>query len=398
MRGSCLCLGVLLFGCASEAIDLPNTPSDDPADWNPVVSHETEPTVGDLHWVVPSDALPQQITPLPSNNNVDIEFFDGRLYLGWRTAPMHFASTETRMEVISSGDNGVTWTHESTYALGTDVREPRFYTWEDELFFSFFDAGTSVVSFDPQNLWRTSRRAGEPWGELEKESDEAVIVWDIKNRQGALWRTSYIGDHYTSTDAGGISVLFERSTDGRNWEPVGDSAEVYFGGVSEMAFEFMEDGTLWALGRIEDPDPAGMGSTLCTASASDLGNWRCSEKADPERYDSPEIFRYGNTLYLVARRDVDGTFGPDGDFLSYSGRAKTTALYSIDPVQERVVHIQDIPGAGDTAFPAVRRMGDHRFLLANYTSPLDTPEIPWLDAQVSDSGTQIYLTEIRFEP
>ena len=35
----------------------------------------------------------------------------------------------------------------------------------------------------------------------------------------------------------------------------------------------------------------------------------------------------------------------------------------------------DIPGVGDTAFPAVWRTGPHSFVMANYTSPLDEPDV-----------------------
>jgi hypothetical protein len=37
-------------------------------------------------------------------------------------------------------------------------------------------------------------------------------------------------------------------------------------------------------------------------------------------------------------------------------------------------------------------------LIANYSSPLDDPDIGWLSAQVSDKGTGIYLMTLDFEP
>ena len=58
--------------------------------------------------------------------------------------------------------------------------------------------------------------------------------------------------------------------------------------------------------------------------------------------------------------------------------------------------MMDIPGVGDTAFPAIWRTGPHRFLMANYTSPLDTPDVTWLEGQSSRRGTQIYLMDIEF--
>ena len=59
---------------------------------------------------------------LGCNNNVDVEYFDGRLFVAWRTGPTHFASEDTEMLVVSSADNGVTWDFETKVVLGADVR------------------------------------------------------------------------------------------------------------------------------------------------------------------------------------------------------------------------------------------------------------------------------------
>ena len=371
-------------------------PQDDPGMWKGAREGVPPTLLEPLQWVIPSNRLPELSAPLQSNNNVDIELFDGRIYMGWRTAPTHFASTDSRMEMMSSDDGGASWRHEATFALDTDVREPRFHQINNQLFFSFFEAGINPIAFEPKAIWRTQLAEDGQWAPLEEESRNGSIVWDVKNRSGMLWRTLYLGDHYSTSDLGGISVRFERSTDGLTWDPVSGDGEVIFGGVSEVAFEFLENGDLIAIGRVEDKDDRGMGSLVCTAPSTSPGEWNCAEKSDPERYDSPELFRYGNRVFLVARRDPNGTFGPEGDFLAYSTRAKRTAVYEVDVEQKTVEHIMDIPGVGDTAFPAVRRLDDHRFLVANYTSPLENPDINWLDAQVSDKGTGIYLSEIQF--
>ena len=81
---------------------------------------------------------------------------------------------------------------------------------------------------------------------------------------------------------------------------------------------------------------------------------------------------------------------------AYSFRPKTTALYRIDTQQRSVVYLQDLPGAGDTSFPSVRRTGTHTYLMANYTSPLDDPDITWLAGQTSTRGTQLYFATFTF--
>jgi hypothetical protein len=371
-------------------------PSDDPADWSVDPTVEYTVQVSEPRQVVPSAGLPAEVTPQPANNNLDIQRFAGRLFLAWRTAPFHFASAETELLVVSSTDGGETWSFEQRVHLGTDLREPRLLAFGGRLQLLFFEAGTNVAAFEPIRLWRTVRGADGAWGAPEVVVDGYEVPWDVKPRGGAAWMTSYAGEHYGGRDAV-VRVFFSRSLDGDRWERVGGAPFVYEGGVSEVAFEFDADGSLWCVTRNEDGDASGWGAHVCHAPADDLAAWDCPERADPNRYDSPELFRHGDDLYLVARRDLGGVFGAEGgDLVAYSLRPKTTALYRIDRQRRAVEHLRDLPGAGDTAFPAVRRTGPHTFLLANYTSPLDAPDISWLQGQAGP--TQIYLVTLTFVP
>ena len=81
---------------------------------------------------------------------------------------------------------------------------------------------------------------------------------------------------------------------------------------------------------------------------------------------------------------------------AYWNRPKRTALYRIDKAARSVVHLVDLPSAGDTAFPSVRRTGADTFLVANYTSPLDDPDRTWLEGQGALDGTSIYLITLSF--
>lgn len=361
-------------------------------------------------FIVPSAALPAPIEPLASNANVDIQFHDGRLFMAWRSAPFHFASTETRMYVMSSADEGRTWDFEHEIRIGADMREPRFLSYRGRMQLFFFEAGVDRNAFEPMRIWRTERDGAANWRALEIFRDAPVVPWDLKVRNDIAYLTSYTGDHYAGGDeatSAELRVSFEQSTDGDTFQPVGGRDVVYRGGVSECAFEFDRDGNLWVVTRNEDGDASGFGSHVCTAPASDLSAWNCPEQSDPERYDSPEMFRHEDEIYLVARRDVGGPFDradpglPFEDrkfenWITYSTRPKRTALYKIDREARRVVHLFDLPGTGDTAFASVQPTGRHTFLVANYTSPLDEPNISWIDGQNSERGTQLYLTTLTF--
>jgi hypothetical protein len=372
--------------CASIAAD----PSDDPADWEVDTGVAWDPVVSEPRFVVPGDGLP--VDPMPANNNVAIAVAGGNTFMAWRSAPTPFASAETRMHVVSSPTGAAPWTLETTIALGTDLREPAFLPWDGGLSLSFFEAGDDPLAFEPRATWRAERCMAESWA-AEITSEGEKVPWDVKVRGGMALRTAYSGDHYGD---GLLQLHLETSDDGgRTWTPLG-ADPVHRGGDSEAAFEIARDGTLWAVTRNEDGDATGQGSKLCTAPASDWSAWTCSDPSDPERYDSPEMLRHGNELYLLARRDVGGPFGADDGLLPYSGRPKRSALYRVDRASRSVRWLFDIPGVGDTAFPSAWRTGAHTWTFANYTSPLDDPDISWLEAQVSERGTQLYLADLEF--
>ena len=370
------------------------SPSDDPADYdvNTSVAYAFEFEGPD--WVVPSMGLPEEISPMASNNNVDIHLFDGRLFMAWRSAPTHFASSESIMWVVSSNDMGDTWNFEAEFTVNADLREPRFLSMNDRLQLSFFEAGDNPAAFEPKQLWRTWM-TGDSWSEPETFGEPEMVMWDIKVRNGTAYMTTYTGEHYAN---GIVEVQFWESNDSQNWSKVNQVDHVYSGGVSEVAIEFASDGSLWAVGRNEDGDHTGAGTQLCHAEAENLSQWVCLEESLPERTDSPEMFRHGDDIYLLARRDIGGPFGPEGDLIAYSARPKAFSIYRIDTDNWDIVWLQDLPGVGDTAFPSVRRLNDHSFIFANYTSPLDDPDVSWFSAQSSPLGTDIYLGGLHFEP
>src|SRR3989338_3220796 len=75
--------------------------------------------------------LPTTIKPDKSNNCVGITEYKGRLFVGWRSAPSHFASYTTKIFIMSSDNLGEkNWVHEHTLELGYDIREPYFVPFE----------------------------------------------------------------------------------------------------------------------------------------------------------------------------------------------------------------------------------------------------------------------------
>jgi hypothetical protein len=360
------------------------------------------------NWVAPSSAVPPEFRLGHSSNNVTIAMHEGRLYMAWRNAATHFASRKTQMLVMSSGDMGVSWKAEKIIALGTDVREPFLMSANGKLIFQFFEAGSNPFKFEPRHMMRTIRQEDGSWSEIEVWGTPGEIPWEVKQRNGTWYMTSYIGDHY-SAGASQINVHFSKSTDALNWEPVNPAQPVvYTGGVSEVGFEFTKSGEMFAVTRNEDGDSTGFGSQVATASNWGASAWQFPEKSNPNRYDSPRMFRHNDDLYLVARRDIGGPFmSHDPRFMPfdvmkwwnlvrYSLRPKRTALYRVNQETKSVEWLQDLPSAGDTAFASIAQLDNDHFMIANYSSPVNDGYFSWLHGQISRRGTGVYLLEIGF--
>jgi len=101
------------------------------------------------------------------------------------------------------------------------------------------------------------------------------------------------------------------------------------------------------------------------------------------------MFAWKNRTFLVARRDLDPPFDRAPKTLpfliwkyynlaTYSLRAHTTALWMLDQDDMSLKWIVDLPGCGDTAFPSILKVSDDEFVVANYASPLENPDWPWI--------------------
>jgi hypothetical protein len=390
----------------SQFLATGGTYADDPAQYDRTFGPDSVyvPRLSEPLWVVPSTALPPDVVPQRSNNNVSINLYRGRLYMAFRTGPTHFASERTGMYVISTTD-AASWRKELSFFEGRDFREPYLINVGQRQHFYSFAAGTGMTSFEPDFIDLRTLDSTGLWSQPEKVLTKGEVHWDMKHRNGRLWLSSYRGSHYNLSGPSAVELTLKHSTDGRTWQPVGDSGRVYRGGVSEAAFEFDAEGNLWAVTRNEDGDSTGFGSHVVFAPRDSLGHWQLPALTDPHCYMSPHMFRHADELYLVARRQLGRRpFGKAHrgrtmrhqrivNWVGFSLTPKTTALYRIDRATRTVVHVMDLPGAGDTAFPSIVRLGRDRFLIANYSSPTHRRKRrSWLSGQLN--GTGIYLLVI----
>lgn len=382
-----------------------SSPVDDPSSYH-VEEGEYEIKTSPFLWVVPGPGSERpEVVSQKSNNNVAIEFFDNRIFLAFRTGPTHFASKKTRMYVISSVD-GMNWDLEWKSEGGHDAREPQLISYKGRLHFYHFTAGTSPFSFKPGRILRTTRSGFQNWSTPEEMLESGEVHWEMKVREGVIWMTSYHGAHYRLRGGEAkIKLMLKKSTDGRTFVPQDPTKEfVYMGGASEAGFEFDDEGNLYAVTRNEDGDMTGFGAHMVFAPSYYLSYW--SMRSVAESFQSPRMFRHGKDIYLIARRHKGkrpfGWAGRGGyawrrimNWGRWSLTPKTTALYKMNQDRPALEHVMDLPGAGDTAFPSVRRVDKHTFLVANYTSSLKKQNRRWIMGQLG--RTQIYLMALKFE-
>ncbi len=388
----------------------------------------TGPQIGAPTWVVPSAGLPSEVTLGASNNNLDVARHQGRVFLAFRSSGNHFASPGTVLWVVSSADE-TTWRYEGHFAMGTDLREPRFLAWNGRLWLYFGVLGKDPADFEPKGA-----RAAEYLGlgaDGKPSWDGPKAVLDFGGGGFIPWRIRTLpdgrpvmigydgGENVYDTEGGKIRIHLLTSDDGWNWHAlVPGKPIVREGGGSEADFAIDADGGLVAVVRNEagelgachgKPDGVCFGSWVCRAPASDWAAWTCAH--DPRKYDSPLVFRAAGQTWLIGRRSLknDGLFdlgepaeAPKDTYTGYQlawwSGAKRCALWRVDAQNLSVSWVLDLPSAGDTCFASVLPVPEQpdAFSVYNYTSPVEDPaklDIKWLEGQLGE--TRIYRARLQ---
>ncbi|MGZ3477843.1 MAG: hypothetical protein ACXWUG_31865 [Polyangiales bacterium] len=367
-------------------------------------------SVIDTRRAIATDAVPNGVTLQAANNNLDVvRHSDGRVYLAFRTAPSHFASSETVLYVLSSSDEK-NWQLETRFSVGSDLREPRLLSLGDSLMLYASVLGKSPFAFEPNGVRAAERSKDGTWSALKPLDLPGRVVWRARTVKGTPMLVAYSGgEHLYKFDGKPMSVELLTSQDGWHWRPL-DPAHpaVYVGGGTEADFTLGDDGTLFGVIRNEGGDASGFGSEICRAPAGDLARWTCT--ADARKFDSPLMFSHDGEAYLVARRNVteDGKYDrrlPFGTHAmkslwnqaAYIWSGKRCALWRWVKDEQRVAYVTDLPSRGDTCFAsAIPGERKDEWVVYDYSSNLDGPDLVWNAAQ--RSTTNIYRHVVRFTP
>jgi hypothetical protein len=255
----------------------------------------------------------------------------------------------------------------------------------------------------------TEWRATGSWTKPRRVLPDDFIPWAVKTHRGRPYLLGYTGGGGTFQPNPPPKYVYWMTTDdGFDWRPVGPGRGiVYTGQCGETDFAFLLDGTLVTACQTEEVDKLGWGAKVCTAPPHRSWEWTC--RGDPRRLDSPFVFVDRGRPYVIARRQVDfgGSYDlhlsaiPDTDLQfaiydgTYAATTKRCALWTIDPRSREFAPLMDVPGVGDTCYPSIIRQPGHRYLVYNYTSPLDGTDPIWGTA-LTVGRTEIYRMTLSF--
>lgn len=364
------------------------------------------PTMTDLSQIVPSAGLPKEIPFNHSNNNLDIAQIGSETLLAFRSAPDHFASSETKLYVVRSQDEK-NWQYETSFGQNTDLREPRFLTFGGRTWLFYAVLGADSATFTPQGTMVSERLGPGNWTKPQAFYDPTFILWRTHVIGDTAYAIGYTnGQNLYSDTKDPVIVHWLQSKSGVDWQPVVAKQPIVLqGGTSETDFVFEDDGSVTAVARNEKGDALGFGSRICRAGKEDLGKWDCVN--DPKKYDSPLMFRHGGATWLIGRRNLTANGNFDRGFhsdpqekqyfinqVNYSGQPKRCALWRVHPLERKVEFVLDLPSRGDTCFASARPLDARRWVVYNYSSPVDGPDVAWSDGQAGD--TRIYRQILDF--
>src|SRR5262245_25413543 len=279
--------------------------------------------------------------------------------------PYHLGTPESRLVLRRSSDGRLWQTLARLQLAGKDIRDPKLAVIGGRLF--LYALSNSGIYATPEGTVLATSNDGRSWTPFEPVEPAGWLFWRPKlNPADATWYVpAYWKDH-------GESILL-RSSDGRSWDRV---STIHRGdGNDETDIEFLPDGRLLATCRLEITPDTLLGhfdaGTAIAVSAPPYTEWT-ETRSQVTRLDGPALFRIDNTVFAVARHQPE----PRGWLTRLGGALsrKRTAIYRVEP--ERLVHLTDLPSAGDTSYAGVVVLEGHVYV-DYYTNRIDR-DFPWL--------------------
>ncbi|HLP21667.1 MAG TPA: hypothetical protein VK174_15245, partial [Chitinophagales bacterium] len=300
--------------------------------------------------------------------------------------------------VVSSTDLQ-TWTYETEFALGYDLREPRFAVYRDTLNLYFFRGGKKPMRFEPEYIYLARTTGTGKWTPHQSVNLDGFVPWRLRERNDTLYLSAYYGKGlYKGTHRSNLRLMW--STNATEWHDISKEPQVDILNAEEGEFIFDNAGNMFATVRLE-----GTGSLVCRADKSSLQSWE--KRRSKTKYDSALLFDHADDIYLISRRNIDGDIdkvknrkndkqGRIRNLIRYSITRKVTSLFKLNKDSLTLSLVTDFPSTGDNAYAGIAQADANTYVVMNYSSDITRRKKNWIRGQLGK--TYIYWTTLRFNP
>ncbi|PWB50460.1 MAG: hypothetical protein C3F13_16035 [Anaerolineales bacterium] len=334
--------------------------------------HSTSPVSPLDSWTVFDNGLHNAFT--------DLVVWRDMFWLAFVSSPSHFASRRSRI-VLMCSSNARNWEQVSRLdGGGEDIRDPKLAVIHDRLtIYALLNR-----SFDPQP-YRTvhfDSADGESWSSFTVVGPAGWLLGKPKTVDGRTW---FAPAHHLQKGAAQLLC----SINGLDWQPVSTLRDG--GGADESAIDFLPDGHLQAVTRIEAGGLSGSrrAGTLLSVAEPPYTRWT-QVYSKVSRLDGPTLFSFAGKCYAVGRSQPY-----TGDWLNGQGSIfarKRTSLYRLDGAG--LTWLADLPSTGDTAYAGTAILNG-KVIISYYTNN-PRRDLPWIIGMFSPTMVRVVSVPIEY--
>jgi hypothetical protein len=319
------------------------------------------------------------------NAFTDLLFWHDAFWLIYVSSPSHFASKKSRLVLLRSND-ALNWQKVKSFdGNGQDIRDPKLAVIQGNLFLY----ALLNKRFDPEPYKTIAAHSndGTTWAPFEAAVPDGWLMGRPISWDESIW---YAPAHHINH---GSAVLYQ-STDGLTWKI---HSTIFEGGkerADETAIQFLKDGRIIAASRLEAGSSifgSPQAGTLISVAVAPFTAWDQVTRSRVTRLDGPTLFRIGDQVYAVGRRQprAAGPFQWMGSAFSQ----KRTAVFLVKENIDGLTHLTDLPSCGDTSYAGVAITGGKVFI-SYYTNDTGRDH-PWVLGMLLP--THIQIAEIEIE-
>jgi hypothetical protein len=316
------------------------------------------------------------------NAFTDLLYWQDRLWLAYVSSPSHFASKRSRIVILKSMDAKVWEKPAQLSGDGEDIRDPKLAVINDRLV--LYALLNQRFDPEPYKTITACSNDGAHWSSFTDVIPEGWLLdRPVTHDQETWFAPAHRIDH-------GTAVLL-RSKDGVHWDTHGT---IKSGDrVDETAILFLPDGQLLAVSRVEagggifgHPDAG----TEISRAGTPFQSWASLGRSKATRLDGPALVQHDTQVYAIGRRQLTVS-GP----LRWQGAAlgrKRCAIFRVEENTGELVHLLDLPSAGDTSYPGVTAV-DRKLFISYYTNDIHK-DPPWVIGMLRPTNIQMAMIDL----